>query len=264
MSNRSITITASMLRSYKRCPRRFELEYVQNLKPVQTADALAIGSSYHNHVEKILRGESREASVDLPGIMADAFARFLPYQEWRVVETEKEFRLRLAYGCWMVGKIDAVCADGTPVEHKTTSESLDEKYVEKLAWDDQVSFYLLALSHMRGEMTTRVVYTACQKPTIRQKQSETAEEFLERVRGWYDETRVRTFTVVRTREELEEKAGEIRDIAREIRQRKRWYRNPSDCAIMGCPYRSICLDYDPECLMGFVRKERRNEELCKF
>ena len=35
MSKRSITITASMLRSYKRCPRRFELEYVQNLKPIR-------------------------------------------------------------------------------------------------------------------------------------------------------------------------------------------------------------------------------------
>lgn len=258
MATRSMTITASMLRAYKRCPRRYELEYVQNLKPVRSSEALEIGSSYHNHVEKILKGETLEPSTDLPGIMADAFARFLPYQEWRVVETEKEFRLRLAYGCWMGGKIDAVCADGTPVEHKTTSEALDERYVEKLAWDDQVALYMLS----QGK--TRAIYTACQKPTIRQKQSETAEDFLERVRGWYDETRVRTFTVVRSRAELEEKRAEVIDIAREIRRRTRWYRNPSDCALMGCQYRSICLDYDPECLMGFVKKEKRSEELCKF
>jgi len=258
VATRSMTITASMLRSYKRCPRRFELEYVQNLKPVQTADALAIGSSYHDHVEKILQGKPREASMDLPGIMADAFARFLPYQEWGVAKTEQEFEIKLAYGIRLAGKIDAMAADGTPIEHKTTSEALDERYVEKLAWDDQVAVYMLS----QGK--TRAIYTACQKPTIRQKQNETPEEYLERVRSWYDETRVRTFTVVRTREELEEKAGEIRDIAREIRQRKRWYRNPQDCSIVACPYQSICLDYDPECLMGFVRKERRNEELCNF
>ena len=258
MSKRSITITASMLRSYKRCPRRFELEYVQNLKPVQTADALAIGSSYHDHVEKILTGGQREPSADLPGIMADAFARFLPYQEWGVAKTEQEFEIKLAYGIRLAGKIDALASDGTPIEHKTTSEALDERYVEKLAWDDQVAVYMLS----QGK--TRAIYTACQKPTIRQKQNETPEEYLERVRSWYDETRVRTFTVVRSRAELEEKRAEVIDIAREIGRRTRWYRNPSDCALMGCQYRSICLDYDPECLMGFVKKEKRSEELCNF
>ncbi len=84
------------------------------------------------------------------------------------------------------------------------------------------------------------------------------------MREWYDETKVRTFTVVRTAKELEDKEREVRDIAREIRNRRHWYRNPSHCSIVGCAFSSICLDYDPEMLMGFERKERMSEELCNF
>lgn len=261
---RTIKLTASMIRAYKSCPKLFQFQYIDMLKPVARSEALEVGSSYHDHVERILKREERPRSVDLPGIMADAFDRFIPWKDWNIADVEKEFQIHESYGLWMVGKIDAICADGTPIEHKTTRDAIDEKYVNKLAWDDQVSYYLLALSKKRNSPVTRTIYTACQKPTIRLKQNETEEQYLERMREWYDETKVRTFTVVRTAKELEDKEREVRDIAREIRNRRHWYRNPSHCSIVGCAFSSICLDYDPEMLMGFERKERMSEELCNF
>ena len=261
---RRINLSATMLRAYKSCPRLYELQYVEGLKPAKPAEYLKTGQDYHSCVEEILKGEKYEAD-GIAGSMAASFEKFLPWREWGVKEIEREFDCKLTPFCHMVGKIDAVCKDGTPIEHKTSSSAIDEKYINSLAWDDQVSFYLLALTLLTGKPVTRAIYTVCQKPTIRQKQNETPEGYLERVKEWYYETKIAAVSVVRSVDELKETEGEIRDMASEIRRRRHFYRNPSNCKIMGCQFAPICLNYDPEITSGFVKKERMREELsCVF
>ena len=260
--SRKMNLTASMVRAYKSCPKLYEFQYIHMLKPEKTPEALETGSSYHAEIEKVFRGEP--TSCTIPGIMARAFDRFIPWREWRIEKIEEEFLLPLSPFLNLVGKIDAICADGTPVEHKSASQSIGDetasglKYRDKLAWDDQVTIYLMALN------TTRVKYTVCQKPSIRMKQNETEDEYLARCEAWYDETKVRFFEVTRDPKELEDMEAEIRYLASEIRRRKHFYRNPSHCSLMSCSYASICLNYDPEIVSGFVRKERMSEELCRF
>lgn len=256
--------TASMLRSYKSCQHRYWFEYDQLLKPEKPAEALEIGSSYHGLVEKILKKEEYESGLKLPYIMANAFKSLLPWQSWDIVDVEKEFRVRISRGMYFKGKLDAICSDGTPIEHKTTRDALDDAYLAKLTIDDQVTGYLTAISLMRNEPVNRVIYTAVQKPTIRLKQNETEEDFLKRCIEWYDDTRVRTFTVVRSTKELEDNLELLKEVGKEMKKRKIFFRNPQACSIVKCPYASICLDYDPQLLMGFVKKERRSEELCKY
>ena len=53
-------VTASMLRSFKSCPKKYYFEYVEQLKPVQTPEALEIGSNYHDYLEMLLTGQSFE------------------------------------------------------------------------------------------------------------------------------------------------------------------------------------------------------------
>jgi intein/homing endonuclease len=135
----------------------------------------------------------------------------------------------------------------------------------KLAWDDQVNFYLLARTLVTGKPVTKVIYTVCQKPTIRLKQNETEEQYLARVSEWYTEDKIKLLTVTRSVNELKETEGEIREMTSQIRRQKYFYRNPGNCKITGCSYSSICLNYDPEITTGFAKKERRNEELsCAF
>ena len=68
--------------------------------------------------------------------------------------------------------------------------------------------------------------------------------------------------VVRSAGELEAKREEIIYVARQIRQTKMFWRNPHTCALTPCPYASICLNYEPSMqVVGFEKKERRNEEL---
>lgn len=263
-----INLTASMIRCFKACPRKYFFEYVEMLKPIETPEALSIGSSYHSYLEKLLNGESFEV-VDLPSAMAEAFDRFIPWRTWGVKDIEKEYRVKLAPGIFLAGKMDALTADGQPIEHKSSKNKPDEKYRERLFLDDQVSCYLLALSIMRGEPQTHITYTVCQKPTVKPAKKldgdpeAQAAELLARQRAWFDEEKVASFTVVRVAQELEDFKKELIFLGRSLQQpRKIYYRNPMHCERWGkCAYQSICQDYDPECLVGFVKKERQSEEL---
>jgi hypothetical protein len=183
----------------------------------------------------------------------------------KIMAAEKQFKVRIGRGKFLIGKIDAICEDGTPIEHKTTSDTIDEKYINRLQWDDQVTNYLLALSLERGQIVNRVIYTVIKKPTIRQKQNETIEDYINRCVDWYDEDtehKVATFPVVRSKDELSEKQLELVHMCKEIKGCKRFYRNPSHCSIMGCSYSSVCLSYTPEIgAIDFVKKSKKNEEL---
>lgn len=250
-------LTASMIASYKKCPRRYELEYIHDLKPVVVSDALTIGTNYHASVEKILKGEEYD-HTGLSGRMAEAFEKFIDWQNWQAV-SEEEFKVRLARGLYLKGKLDALTSDGIPIEHKTTGQYSLEKYIDHLAYDDQIAIYMLV---MRSK---RAIYTIIQKPTIRQGKNETEEEYLSRVSQWYTPEHVMSVNVVRTAGELEAKREEIIYLARQIHRTKIFWRNPNTCALTPCPYASVCLNYEPEMqLVGFEKKERRNEELCKF
>ena len=258
-------LTSSMVRTFKQCPRRYELEYVHMLIPNQTPEALEVGSSYHANVEAILKGKLWR-NDGVTGAMAEAFDRMSGWQEWDVKAIEEEFRVHMAKGLYLKGKMDVVLADGTPVEHKTFGGSDWDRYVDHLRWDDQASLYLLALDERRMK------YVVCRKPTIRQKKDETEEEYVERCREWLAENdAVRTFEVTRARGELEDTLRGLKALAKTIRAGN-FYRNPQACAIVPCPYASICLTFDPEIsymaalsmVRGFEKKERRNEELCKF
>jgi len=252
-------ITASMISSFKKCPRRYELEYIYDLKPVgdDTSDALTIGSNYHANVEHILNYEEYD-HTGLSGKMAEAFEKYIDWQSWNA-KPEQEFKIRLSRGIYLKGKLDAITADGLPVEHKTTGQFDLLKYVDHLAFDDQIAIYMLATG------TNRAHYTVIQKPSIRLKKDETEEEYLERVSEWYTPEHVICVDVVRTNEELEAKREEVIYIARQIQKTKKFWCNPNACALTSCAYDSACLYYRPGMqLVNFEKKERKNEELCKF
>ena len=262
-----IALTASMIKTYKACPRLYELQYIHKLKPEKTSEPLTIGSQYHELVAKILKTKTVPVYFrSIADVMALAFARYLDFEEWGIKDVEQEFSVKLTPFFMLRGKVDAICEDGSIVEHKTTRNPLDDLYLERLAYDDQVSIYLAAQSLLHEKLITRVHYTAVQKPTLRQKQGEPEADFFTRCWNWYTPEKVKSFTVVRTAWEIDDTISELRDLAKEIRNRKLWYRNPSHCMIVDCAYRPICLECDPETLTGFVQKENNNEELtqCRF
>lgn len=262
------TLTASMLRSYKSCPRKYELEYVEQLKRIDTPGYFEAGTNYHKCVEDMLLGGRGETDNEVVGKMAEAFMKYIPWQNWDINaggKVEHQFDIKISRWSKIAGKIDAITAGGVPIEHKTSGGKLNERYVRNLMFDDQVSFYLLALSLQRNSPVTKCIYTVCAKPTIKQTQKEDWASYLARVEEWYSvetETKIGTVDVVRSEQELVEFEAHIREMIKEMRKRKFWYRNPSNCSMIECQYAAICQNYDPQVTSGFVKKERQSEELC--
>lgn len=252
----------SRIRCYKTCKRQFFLRYVEEIQPIQDIPAFKVGTDYHNKIEEILKTGRYEYTGDVTDAMAYAFRKYiypnLPKIKMQNREDEEgEFVEHKFYGdvgdVRMVGFADAMGVDGVPIEHKSTSETLDARYRNRLNWDEQVMTYCLMFN------STKVRYTACKKPTIRLKKDESESDFVLRCLDWYDECpeeRATTFMVYRSEKDLEKFKEQIQKIVSEIESCDHYYRNPYACGgWMRCQYESICLDYIPQTkLIGFDKK----------
>jgi hypothetical protein len=256
-----IYITQSMVKIYKACRRKYYLAYVEKLVPIAKSEALEMGSSYHNKVESIIKNGMFEITNDKTDAMALAFEKYIAPSLGEIEKVEEEFTLQIADNVTIIGKIDAIGKGNKIIEHKTTGSSINEDYVYGLNWDEQAPMYMLA----RG--TNEMTYAVIQKPTIRQKQNEILEEYLQRCVDWYEdkkEKKVKLFKVVRNKTEIEEKKQEFIRIAEEMQSCEFFYTNPSYCTAWGrrCEFAPICLNYDPKFLpIEFMKKAKRNEEL---
>lgn len=238
-------LSITQIKQFKACRRAWQLRYKEGLRPVQTAEALELGKSYHELLEALEKGEEPDYSVfDKPHAMAKAYEKYI-LPQFKVVAAEKELEKQIGAHT-LHGFVDGLSDDGHIVEHKTTSMDIAEggEYEYNLLWDEQVLAYM-SLSGLR-----KVHYTVCKKPTIRQKKDETEEEFYNRMVAWYDddtENKIRVFTVERTDEEVAQWEQDFVTIADEI-ERGVIYKNTCQCMQYGrrCEYSSVCLHYDPE------------------
>ena len=258
--------TYSEVRCWKECRRKYEFAYVEKIVPVSTPKPMKWGSAVHAGLEAYFKGEDSMQAikdcykdeydfVEMNKALACLSVFAFPYKVW---DTETIFQTDISQG-----KIDGKCeymGETFLLEHKTTSKNL-EQFQFELNFDEQSSSYLYANPDCKG-----VVYNIIQKCQLRQKKTETEEEFVERVAEWYEEgERFHIHVVRRTVAQIEEWREQFVEIAREIDRCHCYYRNPSHCTMgfASCSYSSICLNYHPDVVDGvfFRRKEKKNEEL---
>lgn len=260
-------ISASKVKCYKACKRAYYFRYVEELVPVETAQPLVDGSNYHAMIEQLYKNGWFEADVENnPKIaaMAMAYERYI-YPQFKVKAAEEWFEYKLTDNVQLVGRFDGIADDGLVVEHKTTSADVDDEYIYNLQWDEQILTYMLVSG--KNEM----YYTVCKKPTIRQKQSETAEEYYERCCAWYAEDtdkKIRVIKVTRSEKEVKTYKTALKYIAKDMQKDEKakkpkeytFYRNCSNCTAYGrkCEYASICLDYDPK--LEYVEFKKKEEQ----
>ena len=232
---------------------------MENLEPIQKAEALETGSNYHSLLEELNKTGNFESDYSKESAMATAYKKYI-YPHFKVTEAEKYVEYDLGNGDTLIGFVDGVTDNGYIVEHKTTGMDITEQYEYNLLWDEQVLAYML-LTGMR-----KVYYTVCRKPTIRQKQKETDEEFFNRMVAWYDEdtdSKIRLLEIERTDEEVEQFRQDLEVIKATIQeavQDKNFYKNTCHCNMYGrrCEYSSICLNYQPNAeYIDFYRKEEQ-------
>lgn len=247
-------LSVSRIKAFKACRKLYELKYIERLEPVQKPEALEVGSNYHKLLEQLNKNGSFDGMEDdysKEHAMAEAYRKYI-YPKFHVVETEKWLEYDLGEGDKLVGIVDAIADDGHIVEHKSVGSDITEAYEYNLLWDEQILAYMT----MTGKR--KVWYTVCRKPTIRQKQNETDEEFYHRMVAWYDDetdSKIRLLEIERTDAEVEQFKQELlqmRDtieacIENHDNNPLNFYRNTCHCNMWGrrCEYSSICLHYDP-------------------
>lgn len=245
----------SAIQTFKACRRLYELRYIYDLEPVQTAEVLKRGSSYHALVEGILNGSTDLSSCEDPKTRAMA-AAFEKYVRPQIVAsaTEEWFNYDTPSGHTVLGRIDGRTPLGEVIEHKTTSGSIDGSYFQRLEFDEQIPTYMIACN------SNYVWYTVCATPTIRQKKNETEDEFFWRCLEWFSEdteTKITCVKMIRDDEQLKTFLEEQDKILTEMENCKNFYRNPSHCMKWGrmCDYASVCMNYDPN--QEYVQFKRR-------
>lgn len=258
-------LSVSRLKCFESCRYAYKFKYLEKLQPVIKADALVIGSNYHELIEKLYKtGECPVENYNKETAMALAYQKYI-YPKFKVKAAEEEFEYPFKDGKHLlIGRVDGVAENGYLVEHKTTGSDNLEEYEYNLQWDEQI------LAYMLGYNVRKMYYTIIRKPTIRLKKSETEEEFFDRMVEWYDEdtdSKIRVLEVERTDEEVEEFEKHLEVLADLMENAEAktecLYRNTSHCNCWGrrCEYSNICLNYDPNVeYLDFVKYQENKEE----
>ena len=257
-------LSISRVKAFKACRRLYDLKYNEGLTPVHKPEALEIGSNYHKIIADLNAGADIIYDEEYVGnytkecAMARAYMKYI-YPHFHVTESEKYLEKDLGNGDKLIGYVDAIADDGHIVEHKTCGSEITEQYEYNLIWDEQILAYMF-LSGQR-----KVWYTVCRKPTIRQKHTESDEDFYYRMMAWYDEdteSKIRLLEIERTDDEVEAFRKDLETIKatmQEAQQNRNYYRNTCHCNIYGrrCEYSSVCMHYDPkQQYIEYIKEDR--------
>ena len=244
----------SRIKTFKACPKSFFFKYVEGLEPVEKSVALETGSSYHELLEEMYsnNGEFTQ-SLTKECAMANDYKKYI-YPKFEMVNVEAWYEKKIGKHT-LVGRVDGI-NDKYIVEHKTSGLDIGDEYEYNLLWNEQVLAYM-SLTGLR-----KMIYTVCKKPTIRQKQNETDEEFFDRMCKWYDvdtESKIRMFFVERTDQEIANFEVDFAKTCDMIEKTDHMYRNTCNCNMWGrrCEYSSICLNYNPsQEYVEFTKEDR--------
>lgn len=205
-------ITYTSMDTFKTCRQKFKLRYLDNIVPKESTAALQFGTAMHDLLADIFNtiqvapNETKEELssritkmadlLELPDIdVAKLKGLIIGYinawfdkdkETYEVIDVEKEFCVeRPFWGCNLIGKVDGILrrkSDGKIyiLEHKTAS-IINDAFIEQKDIDAQTMFYAIAIQEVLQEPIAGAIHDILQKQQIRQKKSETNEEFCQRL-----------------------------------------------------------------------------------
>lgn len=303
---RTSQVSASAMRCFKACRRRYFFQYVERLKLLITPKPLSFGGAVHKGVENLLNGRSLDdmkkaiidsysdedlnddiIAPDMALIAVLAFDKYVDWRSWKILDVEKRFEVSMGYAKHLIGFLDTLVEiDGLNyiVEHKTITErTLTERYLNHLLFDDQAGLYIVAANKM-GYNVRGALYNIMLKPDMKpykatpfdrrkykkdgtlyanlRERDETNEDYLVRVKEWYDSpTRFVQHIVYRTEPQLEAIARNFDMVLKDMRSCEKdgtFYANGNACSILPCSFESICIEDTPEARsVNFTNEEQR-------
>lgn len=272
------TLSATALKAFRQCPRKFQLAYVEGLRPATATDALRIGSNWgelhgiYNNISYTL-GPGSDRGItpilnhlnvryqDIPKNTSpedwevEKLALFTClmgyYEHWKddpiaIQKTEAPFEFKIGSHT-VLGKLDHI---GTwqgrkcIIERKSTSRSLEPASEFWNVWkrDLQISLYYATV-----EPGTAILLDVWRKPTIKMTKKETPQTYAERLAGDIAERPEHYFArreLSRTGKEHHQFLEQLKNMERNISYMEKtgtFYENESACYDpYPCSYRSIC------------------------
>ena len=193
-AGKTTCLSASALKDFLACRRRFWFRYVENLVPLVRATPLSFGSAGHACMAVVLTSttpptkeqltkiamseytaeEIKTAGID-PLVAVEAVMAFDELSGWRgwnwkVKQTEVYFAVSMGRGKKLHGYLDGIAEtqdnQSLIVENKFLG-SITESYMNHLLWDDQASYYIVG-ARASGLDVCGILYNMIQKPTIDQ------------------------------------------------------------------------------------------------
>jgi len=207
-------LTYTALDTFRNCPRKYRLRYVEGLRPRDRVETLAFGSVIHGALElwhslpasdgnRLFKvqdyldfrfGRRAADPVEkrqwhVAQAMMTGYAGRYAAEEFEVVALEKKFKAevrnpetgRSSQTFHMEGKCDGIVRVGGELyllEHKTAS-TLDGNYLDKLWTDTQIALYSYYL-RQAGFPIVGVLYNVLLKSRLEQRQGESEEEYCSR------------------------------------------------------------------------------------
>ena len=302
-------LTNSARSTFLSCPQKYQYSYVYGLAPRKPSIPFLVGGLFHNELDLMYSsgdldveamkdrvGEACEEACKFPGMRADDSDKIWMQQAivcgmvkgykqlylkkdletYKIIETEGSFNADLSDGWTYHGKKDMVVLRKKDsklflMEHKTAGR-IDAGYVAKLPMDNQILGYGWAQRRQFGKKFDGVVYNVTKKPQIRQKQTESLQQFMRRVEddyylnpGAYFYREVLTFGDADLDRFGKELVRFVKNIDR-AQEENDFYQNAGHCTAMGvCPFMRLCLEgVNKETLLHFRVKNRAHEELAEI
>jgi len=273
-------LTNSIMSDFLQCARRGYYQIVCNLKRAETP-ALRMGSIVHEGIEKqdpdiadeyydldeATHQQEYDSKVKELCIVKELIKGAL--EHWfnngnEVLIAEMEFALPIinpksgykSRTFYLAGKIDGLEIDERGkiwlIEYKTTGQSIDRRYVDKLDLDMQATIYYYAAEKYVRETYDQslegILYRVMRKPSIRQRQHETLYDYIERLQHDYatrPDFYFSEIAVPRKQKDLtqfQQHLWECTLMLMYMRRNNIWPMNTAACNDFGgCDFKPLCL-----------------------
>lgn len=273
-------LSHSSISTFLGCNAKYDFHYGQRLAPAVTARPLASGSAFAHALEHAnpqagydLIAEEREAlaeeyggnpwivipskqDAELEGAIVRAAAagylkRFGAHGQTREVELRVRIRNPAPGGRYsqthdLVVRVDGLDLKGRVLIEDKFSGKVDANLPQRVRIDRQITIGCYAVWRATGVLVENVLFRVTKKPSIRQTQKESFEEYVARLEADYverDDFYYHEFAARRTLDDflrLEVELWRWSESVRQARASGVWPRNTDHCRFTGCTFLAPC------------------------
>lgn len=280
-------LTNSARTTFWNCRKKFELGYLRRLSPRSVNIPFLVGGLFHSELEimytskgfderaarKRVTEEIEKKCMSLSitpeqsdkvwiqraivmGLIRGYAKHYLKddLAKWKIIECEVIFKFPLPRKYTSTGKRDMLVAEKKKlkvlilVEHKTASR-IDSGYVAKLPLDSQILGYALSVKKETGKIPGRILYNIAKKSQLRQKETETFDDYSKRVESEYLDFPEKYFyreSLTFTEADIKNYEIELQRFIKEIDRaidEGYFYKNTTHCTQYGiCEFMPICVN----------------------